>query len=251
MIIEITSKYKIFLGIVLLICIGWLLSIIPTTSNYNGNTQVATEQTQNENINHLKIKELLNVVIDCEFIRPGDTITISVFSDTAERLVNVKLNSAIFGSKEMEENNGVYTYKFSVPDTYSGEMKFIASGITGEGKLVLSNYATVIVQPELDKLVSLKVNGGPSFRYSEGDNFFLYVEGKLKNGKVYDLSAASMGTQYIVSDPSIISIDQNGYCKALKKGKTNVLVKNNTFEELILINIDSYTINNIKYDSIE
>lgn len=163
---------------------------------------------------------------DGSAVNPGQKITITI--EVVGGFVPKDIMVVTFFSVDTIASPP-FTINLTIPDEASGKLLIAANARDASDEFVGDDITLYIKQTAT--LLSLKVDRDELFfdvdwnGNIEDYTPYIYVDGIYSDGITRDLSE-DIGTTYVSSDPSVVSIDSEGKVKAHKVGQAKITVSN-------------------------
>jgi len=113
---------------------------------------------------------------------------------------------------------------FEVPEDATGDFTVRAAASDGTGYAMSTEIHLEITVPAT--LVSISTNPSMIYLFSPPDRRPLNVVGHYSDGIDRDLTPSMVGTTYDTTDPSVVTIDEDGMMTSIKEGIAVVTVSN-------------------------
>ncbi len=164
-------------------------------------------------------------------VQPGQAVSVAVTPSQGLELAEVLF--ALPGTAVTVE--GPLEAMIVIPENLVGPIEVTAVGKTLEGDVVLSTPITLDVQPATP-LEALRIEPRKPILFGSGASLDLLVIGTYEDGTTRDVSSRGAGTEFLVSDPSVLRV--SGFTlESLAEGAATVVASNGEVQDSVTVEV--------------
>ncbi len=168
---------------------------------------------------------------DQSLVQPGQILSIAVLP--SEGLEIAELMVVLANTAASTE--GALEIEVTVPEELIGPIEVRAVGKTPEGDVVLSDRITLTVEPT-SSLEAVRLHPRRPILFGKGQTLELSLEGSFADGVTRDLTDPVLGTEYLVSDPTVLEVS-GSTVNALSVGAATVVGRHSGLQDSVTVEV--------------
>jgi hypothetical protein len=170
---------------------------------------------------------------DGTVVSSGDLVTVEVVGEDGFVPQTVL---ALGGGSAERSSDAPFTLQFKVPSEALGPLRLFAIGIDADGETVLSDDVVLNVRTSA-AIEAVRIITQDPFLFGAGARQQLFSLGRFNDGVSRDITTRATGTVYRTSNPSIVTVSDEGVITAVGAGIATVAVQNGGRQDSVSVTV--------------